>query len=358
MNILHLLFSFNNGGAENLVVDVINAWHTDDKIILCIINELYDQNLFNKIHNKNIEIVKLHRRPGEKKLVGMKTLRKVILERHIDIVHCHSVSAFEYILLSLGPFHRCKIVLTVHNLSVYRSLSRINILIQKLFINKIIAISKSVQESIVKAGVPNKKIDIIYNGIDPSKYHKSPGGNTTKRILCIGRMIPPIKGQDLLIRAMSHIIEHRKDIECVFIGGNPENHDYISDMKSLSKACGVEQYVSFLGNRHNVPEDLMMADVLVVPSREEGFGLVVLEGMMSKIPVISTNTGGPSELISDGKTGYLVPCNRPDKLADKIMTVLENSDKSIIDTAYKYAIINYSIHRTVRELYKCYMDLL
>lgn len=68
MNILHIIFSFNNGGSENLVVDLLNSWkNKKDNLFLCVVNDFYDEKLLNKIKNRNVKIVKLNRKVGGKK---------------------------------------------------------------------------------------------------------------------------------------------------------------------------------------------------------------------------------------------------------------------------------------------------
>lgn len=355
MNILHIIFSFNNGGTENLMVDLLNSWNNEqDKLLLCIVNDFYDDALLKKITNKRVDILKLNRKPGSSKFNGMRQLREVVKKNKIDIIHCHSANVFNYILLALGYSFRRKYVLTIHNVSVYKALSRSTVFLHKLFLHKITAISESVKESIIRRGFPQNRIEVIYNGIDFHKYRIEHIEHNKTRILCVGRMVPPIKGQDILIRAMKYVSQKRSDVECVFAGGNPENYDYISDMKALALQEGVLKNIEFLGDCHNIPQQMALSDILVVPSREEGFGLVVVEGMASKIPVISTRTGGPSEIIDDRNNGYLVECDNPEALARRILQILDEDQTQVIDTAFKTAYNNYDIHRTGQSMRKAY----
>lgn len=355
MNILHIIFSFNNGGSENLIVDLLNNWNGQDKVYLCIVNNFYDQLLLNKIKAKNVEIIKLNRKPGSSRFTGMKELRRIVREKRIDIIHCHSTSVFEYAFLALGFPIRFKYVLTIHNMTVYTTMNKTRVLFHRIFLHKITAISEAVKESICKQGFPARKITVIYNGIDLTKYKRKIWNGTAKQIICIGRMIPKIKGQDILIQAMKKVHEVYPEIICVFVGGDPEGENNIEIMKKLSKDFNLEGVIKFVGNCHNVPKLLAESDLQVVPSREEGFGLVVVEGMATGLPVICSYTGGPIEIIQDNINGYFFEVENANDLAKKIIKVLSSPQKRIIENAYKMVKDRFDIITTVtmmREVYQ------
>lgn len=357
MNILHLLFSFNNGGSENLVVDILNSWqNTQDHLCLCIVNEFYDEKLLERIKNPLVEIVKLGRKPGSSKFEGRDKMCKLVRDRKIDVVHCHSIHVFYYALMMLGIKKNRKYILTIHNETVYKTLSKPEILLHRLFLHRITAISGAVKDSICTMGYPAQKIDIVYNGIDFQKYSelKADVRRDKKRVLCVGRMNPPEKGQDILIHAMKEVLTKDSKIECWFAGGNPETHDYLGDMMTLADELGTSQSVCFLGDCHDVPVQLANADLVVVPSREEGFGLAMVEAMAAKVPVIATRTGGPSEIIEDGVNGFLVECENPHQMAEKILQVLGMESSEITKRAYDYAFHNFNIQNTVRGMRKTY----
>lgn len=355
MNILHLFFSFNNGGAENLVVDILNNWkNNNDRLFLVIVNNNYDCKLLRKIDNE-VTIIKLGRNSGELKFAKMSVLARIIKENKIDIIHCHNNNVFKYALPVIA-ISKGKVILTIHNLSIYKELSFVDIFLQKIFIHRITAISNAVRESVLCRGIQPNKVSVVYNGLDVAKYKSHKNKKEKFRIICVGRMVPQIKGQDILIKAMQVVAKQRKDIECVFVGGNCAEYDYISEMRNLAKKINVEEYVTFLGNRNDVPDILAECDLMVVPSRSEGFGLVVIEGMFAKLPVIASNEGGPAELIKNGETGYLVPCGDWDALGKKILLVLDSDYSDVVEKAYVYAKDNYSVINTVNNMRSVYLS--
>ena len=164
MNILHIIFSFNNGGSENLVVDLLNSWkNKKDNLFLCVVNDFYDEKLLNKIKNRNVKIVKLNRKVGGKKTAGMKKLRNIVKKEKIDVVHCHSVNVLNYAFLALGYSFKRKYILTIHNVSIYGTLSHKSVLMHKLFLHKITAISEAVKDSIVANGFPDKHSNGLFS---------------------------------------------------------------------------------------------------------------------------------------------------------------------------------------------------
>ena len=94
-----------------------------DNLFLCVVNDFYDEKLLNKIKNRNVKIVKLNRKVGGKKTAGMKKLRNIVKKEKIDVVHCHSVNVLNYAFLALGYSFKRKYILTIHNVSIYGTLS-------------------------------------------------------------------------------------------------------------------------------------------------------------------------------------------------------------------------------------------
>jgi glycosyltransferase involved in cell wall biosynthesis len=91
-----------------------------------------------------------------------------------------------------------------------------------------------------------------------------------------------------------------------------DNNDYVKRLQALVERDGLEERVSWLGERDDVPEIIRALDVLLLPSWEEPFGRAVLEAMAMGVPVVATDVGGPCEIVRDGREGYLrEPRNAP-----------------------------------------------
>lgn len=360
MNILHVVFSFNNGGIENLLVDLLNNWHYKDKNYLCIVNDNYDLELIEKISATNIEVIKMNRPVGGKKVKYIKKLNDIIRKYNIDILHCHSNSSVKFCIYPKILNSNVKLLYTVHDTMIYKELSKIDILIHKIFINNIVAISESVYETINKRFCNKNKISIIYNAVDTKKFklqeHKNQKNISTLKICCVARLDYKIKGQDILIKALGELKNKRKDFTCIFVGGEPtETNNNLNELKVLAENVNVLENISFLGNCNNVPEILSDFDICIVPSRKEGFGISIVEAFLSKVLVIASDIEGPRELIGENEYGYLFELENYKMLSNLIDGIDLSDLKTQVEKSYDYAIKNFSIDAMINSLRKLYI---
>ncbi len=189
-------------------------------------------------------------------------------------------------------------------------------------------------------GLDTGKVTIIPPGVDTSHFYPIPQDEAKEAIgipvqdrmaLFVGR-IEPLKGLDTLIRAMAIVKETCESFRCphylVIIGGDPqEDPDQMSaEMERLQNLCqtlGLDEIILFLGKRGQatLPYYYAAAEVVVMPSHYESFGMVALEAMACGTPVIASRVGGLAHLIQDGETGYFVPAQDAPALAEKLRLV-------------------------------------
>ena len=152
------------------------------------------------------------------------------------------------------------------------------------------------------------------------------GLNGNRIILFVGRIVP-LKGIENLLKAMAYL-ESKKRINLVVIGGDEHSRAEMQKLKNLSRSLKIDESVTFLGlvKQEMLPFFYSAADLCVVPSYYESFGLVVLESLACGTPVVATKVGGAESVIRNGETGYVVIDNDPRCLADKIALLLSASD--------------------------------
>lgn len=352
MNIAHLVFSFQNGGIENMLVDVLNYWDLNDCIYLYIINENYDDELISKIKtSQNIKIIKLNRKPKGNKIKYIKKLRKSLIVNKIDVIHCHNSRTFEFLLPIKIFYPRLKVFMTIHDTNKYKYYSILKRIMHKIFIKKIICISNAVREECLNSGVKASKLEIVYNGISTEKFCFQKEKHDKKIILNVARIIPEKKGQDILLKAGFELKKIRNDFEIWFVGSGNEK-DLLS-MEKLVDSLELNENVKFLGNRNDVPDLLQKADLFVLSSRYEGFGIALIEAMMSKVPIISSNIDGPREILSNF-SNCLFENENYMQLASLINYKLDKVNLLEIDEAYEFAIHNFSIEKMIKELTRIY----
>lgn len=201
-------------------------------------------------------------------------------------------------------------------------------------------------------------VRVIPPGVDTSRFYPIPRDEAkefvgiepdNKMILFVGRL-EPLKGIDTLLRAIA-MLRAEGDIEpecqcLVVIGGDTDldSQNPTSEMerlKAIRADLGMEDLVAFIGSRDQdtLPYYYSAAEVIVVPSHYESFGLVALEAMACGRPVVASETGGLVFLIQDGETGFHVPAADPAALAEKLRLLLHDQDlrRRFGENARRYA---------------------
>lgn len=196
----------------------------------------------------------------------------------------------------------------------------------------IIASTESEMRDIVSYyGASQDKIKIIPCGVNLSTFHnidqssarQNLGLNGNSIILFVGR-IEPLKGVDRLLEAISKL--DKKKIELIVIGGDTESQSELDRLHNISQELNIQDLVTFTGNleHEELPQYYSAADICVIPSYYESFGLVALESLACGTPVVSTRVGGIEKIVQQGKTGYIVDSNSAPELAKGIAKILSN----------------------------------
>jgi D-inositol-3-phosphate glycosyltransferase len=192
-------------------------------------------------------------------------------------------------------------------------------------------------------GADPKRIEVIPCGVDLELFYPRTRSEAEayldmpshhKMVLFVGR-VEPLKGIDVLIEAMALVTEKHTDLRddiclCV-IGGEPDADAATMDremarLQDMRETLGIADVVTFLGKREQtaLPFHYSAAEVCVVPSHYESFGMVALEAMACGTPVIASRVGGLTFTVRDGSTGFLVPNDDPKALAEKLSFLLTN----------------------------------
>ncbi len=185
----------------------------------------------------------------------------------------------------------------------------------------------------------DRKLEIIPPGVDTSHFYPIPSDEAKqflgllpedRMVLFVGR-IERLKGVDTLIRAMACLKwkDHERPVHLAIIGGDPDANAEemtaeMTRLQNLSDELCMGQTVVFLGKRgqDTLPYYYSAAEVVVMPSHYESFGMVALEAMACGTPVIASDVGGLGFLVQDGETGYTIPDGEPDKLCEKLSLLL------------------------------------
>jgi len=197
---------------------------------------------------------------------------------------------------------------------------------------------KEKSELILHYGTSPEKISVVpcgvnlelFQPVDKRTAKRELGFDNGKIVLFVGR-IEPLKGIEQLIRAMAYL-QNGQDARLVVIGGGERSQKEIERLQKMSRELHIEDSVTFTGalKQDRMPYYYSAADVCVIPSYYESFGLVALESLACGTPVVATDVGDLKSIIRQGETGYVVADNAPHRLAEKIDLLLSRpgSDKS------------------------------
>ncbi len=268
----------------------------------------------------------------------------VILFKYRGIlVEDHYFSRFLLLTNIIQRFIRKgKIVVLVHLFYGYDSQDQfvirrlINKYIEKFrlsFADLIVTSSEYSKSEIVSVGINPQLIHVLSPGLDREKFQILPAdGNienkdskSSKKILCVGNYVPR-KGILYLIEAFSQI--ERQDFSLHLVGNRKNNSSYYNQLNNAVKTLKLTDCVVFHdgADQENIKQLYTSADIFVLPSFKETFGIVFLEAMHYGLPIVTTNVSAMPELIEEGKNGFLVPTADSQALAKAISKLIENPD--------------------------------
>jgi glycosyltransferase involved in cell wall biosynthesis len=202
----------------------------------------------------------------------------------------------------------------------------------------VFSISRFVTGTIVETGTPRERVHTVLNGIDPTRWDPQLDGAGVRRELGIPEGAPVLlsvsrlfaqKGQRELLHAFARVKAEVPDVWLLVVGADHvEVHggSFTAELKVLARELGIADRVVFTGARSDVPQIMAACDVFTMPSREEPFGLVYLEAMAMKKPVVSLDDGGTPEVVEHGQSGLLSPYNDVAAFASNVVLLLRSRE--------------------------------
>jgi N-acetyl-alpha-D-glucosaminyl L-malate synthase BshA len=245
-------------------------------------------------------------------------LYDVAAARSLDVVHMHyaiphAVSAYLAREMS-RPRRYLPVVTTLHGTDItlvgrdpsYLPITRFGIEQS----DRVTAISNYLRDATLQMFCVDCSVEVIYNFIDAEYYQRRPDEEFRRRVAPSGERIilhistfRPVKRITDCIEVLGRLKAAGATVRLVMCGDGPERQD----AEAMAHTLGVSEWVSFVGQQPQtrVREYLSVADLLLLPSQSESFGLVALEAMACEVPVIATRVGGIPEVVEEGNTGYL-----------------------------------------------------
>jgi glycosyltransferase involved in cell wall biosynthesis len=278
----------------------------------------------------------------------------------------------------LGAFfakrYRIKHIWHVHEIiKKPKIVSVIYPLLVRYFSIKVVFNSKASKEVLCKGNKRLTRKSIInLNGMDRNAHIATNLEQKTIRkelfgaesddivIALVGR-ISKWKGQKLLLESFSMLNKKHQNLKLVFVGSAPPNQNYlVNELQSKIGALKLNDFCRIIPFQENIWKIWDSIDLAVVPSTEpEPFGLVALEAMLAKKPVIAANHGGLKEIVLDSETGYLFSPNNSEELKNVIEKLILNKEnlKEFGINGYEKAINDFSLQRHIEQFLEIYQSL-
>jgi len=201
----------------------------------------------------------------------------------------------------------------------------------------VFSISRYVTRTLLDMGKSAAAIHTILNGIDPAKWEPTIDGTDLRRELGVPEHAPVLasvsrlfswKGQRELLRAFALVQKEIPDAHLLIVGADAqevEGTSFSAELKTLARSLGIAGSVIFTGPRSDVPRVMAAADLFTMPSFEEPFGLVFLEAMAMRKPVVALDNGGTPEVVEHGRSGLLCAPQDIPALSANILTLLRDA---------------------------------
>lgn len=282
---------------------------------------------------------------------------KIIKKENIkfDLIHCHGIYPDGLVGWEIGKYFNKKVILHVHD--TYLDIARELDVYRRIFrsVDKLIPVSVFQMNQITKVDEGLiQKCEVIYNGVNIDKRpvtfsEPRESADKTIKLIFVGHLIRR-KGLDILLDALKILDDYQFNLDV--IGNGPKKLEY----EKLSENYGLKDKVNFVGEISNpdLLKKLPYYDYLVLPSRYETFGIVLIEAMSCGLPVISTKVASIPEIVTSEEVGILVEPDSPESFAKGIIKAFNKKwDRGKIK---KYA-KNFSIEKTVEKIEQAYDEL-
>lgn len=300
---------------------------------------------------------------------GALALSRYVRRHRVDLIHTHyyhyhGLSALAHVLCGV------KCVWHWHGQEYRASLLKLGPFIRRLIrsFGWFIAISQTTRASI--QALTGERVTVVYNGLPPPQacgrrreLREMLRLPAEARVVGMVGTLHPIKGHLDALEAAARICRRHSDVHFVFIGGHTQPLEaYRARVLQRRRELDLEHRVHFLGHRDDAAELTSGFDIKILTTLPpgEGFGLVIIEAMARRVPVIATDVGAPREILTHNHTGILVPPADPTALAQAIEDLLTDPERRhrLGQAGYAAFCERFDIRRTVREIEAVYDRLL
>lgn len=363
MRILQVLHSLRRGGAERIAIEIARGLNESGEFVhICT---LLDRNEYEK-ETDGLELSPLiqpseYRWPwGVPRMAA--ALRQVIERVDPDIIQVHTPTAavvvgwcrpkmpVQHVIHGYGtiarrPSFKARFIRRFAKWAHHRCCTQL------------VVVSESMRELTAKYfGVSGSQVACIHNGIDTDRFvFRRRTDNTHFRLLMVGTL-GSVKRVDLGLKALAGLVRQINDVSLEIVGEGPLR----DSLQQLIESYGLEKYAKLLGRREDVTALMAKADVFWHMSESEGLPLAVLEAMSTGLPVVGHDVRGMKDVVTDGKTGFLLQFEDVEGVITKTVELRNNPSLRfrMSQTARNYCVDTYSVRRMLSEYHESLIKLI
>jgi glycosyltransferase involved in cell wall biosynthesis len=238
-------------------------------------------------------------------------------------------------------------------------------------LDMIIPMSKSIMGFMVAGGVAPDNIRVLYDGLDPTKVKPQRTSEELRREYGVRPDQPVIgivgnvrrwKGQESVVRALIEVLKVHPEVVCFFVGATtPGDQPYKQELDALIRDAGIGANVRFTGYQADPSSFVNLMSIVIHASIvPEPFGMVVLEGMAQRKPMIGSRAGGVVEMVVEGQTGYTFPPGDYEELARRLNELLAdpNRARQMGEAGYQRLIDSFTIDQYMTGIHTVYRSIL
>lgn len=255
--------------------------------------------------------------------MAVRALRLALADARPDLVVAHGGEALKYTVPSLPP--GTKLVYLRIGVASAKASNPIRDAVQRRLLrapDEIVAVSSSVRDELIERyGVDARRVRVIPNARDEGVFVEAPGRSSQRspRLVFVGHFTTT-KRPEVFVEVVRELRRWERAVSPIMIGDGP----LLQEIRESAESVDVE----VLGRRRDIPDLLRDADVFLFTSRSEGEGMpgVLIEAALSAVPIVTTDVPGARDVVDDTRTGFVVPEDRTDLLAERVAQLLADDD--------------------------------
>ena len=338
MRVLHVLHSMAFGGAEVLVHDFLRATRGDTWQAVACLDAVGP--LGESLRADGVRVDSLGRREGFDHRMVVR-LRALLQSERPDVVCAHQYTPWSYAAMAVASAQPRPALCFVEHGRHYPDAPRPKRIVANrgAFLHvtgRVLAVCCYIKRLLVEnEGIPASRIDVVYNGVDPSRFDPAAQGDARERLraelglrpdqpvaACVARL-HPVKDHPTLVRGFAHAAKRVRDAHLLVVGAGDT-----APLRSLAAELGVAERVTFTGARRDIPAVYAATDVFAMASLSEGTSVTLLESMLLERPAAVTDVGGNPEIVERNVTGLLSPRGDAEALGASLAALLSDRERS------------------------------